>query len=1041
MNLIDFTQSKKKSKILIAIPKKWRKILAVFLLLCFFTNVNANLYKDVPQSHWAYEAVENLSKIGVITGFPDGTFRGNEILTRFQATVLIYRIYTIFDNKLVEVDNKIKSIEGKIVEMNTKLNDVSDKMPKVSSGTLNVSTVTKATDSANFSESLKDITNEISSLRSSLDSLSKDVKKLVSDVTNLSSKNLQIEKGLAQQESNTSALKKNIEDLIAKYSTLSDKINKFENSFLSAEKSIQSLSSKLISIEKYLNDNFKSLNEKYNSLSEKLKVLEESKIRQDTSSTYATSDSKSEIENLRKKIDDISKEIENIHKNIAQINFLKDEINQLTIKLNSVEKELKSEKDTIFSVSKSFTEHFEMILSEIQDLESTVKKINAQMEKNTAIQMEELKEYKKNFADILERVKRIDALISDLKQENKSLDEKINNLYLKMNDLNVKLEEYLQQFEQYKRKSIDISKVANPVEIVELVKDIKETILSSAELRTVIESINKMSQVESKMEDLQSRLESITKQLSVSMEDSLTVRKEISELRKNVELLNIVISELKILPVDSLNLVHIIEKLDKRNAAIDDLSVRMEELLKVISSVSNRVRDIETQFSKISQLKVESALLELEVRLKRIEDEVQRRATTAQLNAVNQNIQKVLSMVLDLGEELKKIREGMNILKEKSTEHEKVISEMVKKESSQNLQNLGNSLNLQVKPQTISEVTSFEMFNNKISELVNKIEQLALKINEVENQFEKQREKEGYNTNLMNSLTMRLEEVGKELEGIKSSPELANLLERVNQISTELKHLNEKLTIVQTNQKENAKLFNNFNELFSNIKGELKDLELKVNNNYKHAMEKININELAISSIFSELSKAINEIEGIKKEQETLKAYIQSLNYEFDNNLGKVYEMYEMLGNNLNDFQKEVHIVLNNYEERISVLESKIIFVDGTLKSVDNSFNAFVEKYNEEYLKFSVQLTQVNESVASLDKKIEKLETNNEIFNNYIANRTQMDLKVSNEVSELKAKVSELEKEKQSMQSSINLLTLITIISLAFALYAIFGGQ
>jgi hypothetical protein len=46
---------------------------------------------DVPQGHWAYDAVAQLVKDGLIVGYPDGQFKGNRPMTRYEAAVLTYR--------------------------------------------------------------------------------------------------------------------------------------------------------------------------------------------------------------------------------------------------------------------------------------------------------------------------------------------------------------------------------------------------------------------------------------------------------------------------------------------------------------------------------------------------------------------------------------------------------------------------------------------------------------------------------------------------------------------------------------------------------------------------------------------------------------------------------------------------------------------------------------------------------------------------------------------------------------------------------------
>ena len=52
-------------------------------------------FTDVPASHWAEDAVALIAQKGLIQGFPDGTFRGNETLTRYQAAPVSYTHLTL----------------------------------------------------------------------------------------------------------------------------------------------------------------------------------------------------------------------------------------------------------------------------------------------------------------------------------------------------------------------------------------------------------------------------------------------------------------------------------------------------------------------------------------------------------------------------------------------------------------------------------------------------------------------------------------------------------------------------------------------------------------------------------------------------------------------------------------------------------------------------------------------------------------------------------------------------------------------------------
>ena len=44
----------------------------------------ANPFSDVPADHWAYDAVSQLASDGVIEGYGDTTFRGNQNITRYE---------------------------------------------------------------------------------------------------------------------------------------------------------------------------------------------------------------------------------------------------------------------------------------------------------------------------------------------------------------------------------------------------------------------------------------------------------------------------------------------------------------------------------------------------------------------------------------------------------------------------------------------------------------------------------------------------------------------------------------------------------------------------------------------------------------------------------------------------------------------------------------------------------------------------------------------------------------------------------------------
>lgn len=64
-------------------------------------------YNDVPAEHWARKAVgELVDKYGVMAGFPDGTFKGERTITRYEAAAAFYRVML----QLAEVQDLTKRI-------------------------------------------------------------------------------------------------------------------------------------------------------------------------------------------------------------------------------------------------------------------------------------------------------------------------------------------------------------------------------------------------------------------------------------------------------------------------------------------------------------------------------------------------------------------------------------------------------------------------------------------------------------------------------------------------------------------------------------------------------------------------------------------------------------------------------------------------------------------------------------------------------------------------------------------------------------------
>ncbi|MFB8789277.1 MAG: S-layer homology domain-containing protein [Potamolinea sp.] len=75
-----------------------------------YTPVQKINFKDVPQVFWARPYIEALTERGVINGFPDGTFRPNQPVTRAEFAAQLQKA---FDHKVVVTAPNFKDVPTK----------------------------------------------------------------------------------------------------------------------------------------------------------------------------------------------------------------------------------------------------------------------------------------------------------------------------------------------------------------------------------------------------------------------------------------------------------------------------------------------------------------------------------------------------------------------------------------------------------------------------------------------------------------------------------------------------------------------------------------------------------------------------------------------------------------------------------------------------------------------------------------------------------------------------------------------------------------
>ena len=66
-------------------------------------NDKLKLFPDVAENHWAYEYIGKLAANGIIEGYPDGSFGGDRMMSRYEIAAILYRAM----QKGAQIDSKI----------------------------------------------------------------------------------------------------------------------------------------------------------------------------------------------------------------------------------------------------------------------------------------------------------------------------------------------------------------------------------------------------------------------------------------------------------------------------------------------------------------------------------------------------------------------------------------------------------------------------------------------------------------------------------------------------------------------------------------------------------------------------------------------------------------------------------------------------------------------------------------------------------------------------------------------------------------------
>ncbi len=142
------------------------------MIIASATTASAMSFNDVPANHWACEAVSQMASKGIIQGFPDGNYKGNQNVSRYQLAMMTARMLAnIEQNGTGSIaKNDLQTLEKLTVEFAYEL------------ALLGVKVTSLEDDMKNVKEDVAGLKKDVSSIKDSIKNGGLDKVKLSGDI-------------------------------------------------------------------------------------------------------------------------------------------------------------------------------------------------------------------------------------------------------------------------------------------------------------------------------------------------------------------------------------------------------------------------------------------------------------------------------------------------------------------------------------------------------------------------------------------------------------------------------------------------------------------------------------------------------------------------------------------------------------------------------------------------------------------------------------------------------------------------------------------
>ena len=211
---------------------------------------------DVPAGHWAKDAIDRLVSRGIILGYPDGTYRGTQNLTRYEAAVIIARLLdqirtgevnpgSIAPADLTALQNAIQELAADLTALGVRVSDLEenavsrDDFARLEARVEELATANgDAAAVAGLKSQIDDLTSRVDELSSNYDALRADVDDNASSIAALNDLTVLLNQDILNLQDRVSAVesaqadfvqRSDFDNLAGRVGTIDTRVTNLEN--------------------------------------------------------------------------------------------------------------------------------------------------------------------------------------------------------------------------------------------------------------------------------------------------------------------------------------------------------------------------------------------------------------------------------------------------------------------------------------------------------------------------------------------------------------------------------------------------------------------------------------------------------------------------------------------------------------------------------------------------------------------------------------------------------------------------------------------